>query len=367
MKKNYFMLAAATMMFAACAETELVNENAVEGTPQAIGFETFANKATRAENSSAGYTNGVMSQHHDKFAVWAYKNTSDALVFKNTEITSSDYSYSPTRYWDKTATKYEFYAAAPKETTPAWEFVENTTNKDKAYFKLTDATLAATNFVTIPSTNLITTFKGLSGDVDWMIADKCPVINTNFAETTYKVQLNFIHILSRLNIIVKKSQTAPTITLNSVIVKGLNLKGSFNENEAEADGTGKINRWELANPAVTTSDYKYATNYALTSNNDYILQSLVIPQEVKYQSVKTDGSNLGTSPEAYLEIVYTINEEIFKAYYNLAAVFGSSSANVPFNEGYQNTLTITIAPEAINFTSNVALWVNDTEKEKNIN
>lgn len=366
MKKNYFMLAAATMMLAACAETELVNEVNVESTPQAIGFETFANKATRVtENSSGGYTNGTMNAHHDNFAVWAYKNTSDVLVFDNTEVTSSDYAYSPTRYWDKTATIYEFYAAAPKTTTPAWEFVGNTTNKDKAYFKLTNATLEATNFIITPSTDHITTFKGLSGDVDWMIADKCPVEKVHFAET-YKVQLNFIHILSRLNIIVKKSATAPTITLNSVTVKGLNLKGSFNEDAVEADGTGKTGRWELANPAVTTSDYKYAADYTLTSNNDYVLQSLVIPQEVEYQPVNTDGSNLGATPKAYLEIVYTINSEIFKAYYNLAAVFGSSSANVPFNEGYQNTLTITIAPEAINFASNVALWADGTEKEEPI-
>ena len=38
MKKNYFLLAATTMMFAACAQSDLVNEIAVEETPQAIGF-----------------------------------------------------------------------------------------------------------------------------------------------------------------------------------------------------------------------------------------------------------------------------------------------------------------------------------------
>ena len=48
MKMNYFMLAATAALFAACAETDLVNEIAVEETPQAIGFETFADKVTLA-------------------------------------------------------------------------------------------------------------------------------------------------------------------------------------------------------------------------------------------------------------------------------------------------------------------------------
>ncbi len=354
MKKNYFMLAATTMLFAACAQNDVVNELAQESAQQAIGFETFTNKATRGtENSGAAYDNGEMKEHHDDFAVWAYKNTSDVLVFNNTKVNSANYEYSPLRYWDKTATGYQFYAAAPQTTTPAWEFVGNTANKDKAYFMLTDATLAATNFVTTPSTALLKTFKGLSGDVDWMIAAKCGIGTAQFEQT---VQLNFIHILSRLNVIVKKSATAPVITLNSVTVKGLNLQGTFNENLVAANGSGKTSRWTGANPAVTTTDYKFTSDFTLTQDNNYVIQSLVIPQEVDYQSVKTDGSNLGASPEAYLEIIYNINRETFKAYYNLAAVFGASAGSIPFNEGYQNTLTITIDPAAISFNSSVASW-----------
>ena len=41
MKKNYFMLALASMMMAACANNDLVDEGVVKETPQAIGFETF--------------------------------------------------------------------------------------------------------------------------------------------------------------------------------------------------------------------------------------------------------------------------------------------------------------------------------------
>ena len=46
------MMAAAATMFAACTQSDFVNEVSEEA-PQAIGFETFVNKSTRAENSSA--------------------------------------------------------------------------------------------------------------------------------------------------------------------------------------------------------------------------------------------------------------------------------------------------------------------------
>lgn len=49
MKKNYFILAAAATLFAACAETDvLVDLSEKENAPKAIGFETFADNITRA-------------------------------------------------------------------------------------------------------------------------------------------------------------------------------------------------------------------------------------------------------------------------------------------------------------------------------
>lgn len=377
MKKNYFLLAASTMMFAACAQNDLVDETVVkETTPQAIGFETFAQKATRAENSTDKYTNGLMSAHHDKFSVWAYKNTSDVLVFGNetatngTVVNSSDYKYEPLRYWDKTADWYEFYAAAPSSAN--WKFKGNVSDKAAAYFTMEDAKLSATNFVKTPSKDALTTFKGLDGDVDWMIADKCNVKNESYATTNNDVQLNFIHILSRLNIIVKKGTgtAIPNITLNSIAVKGIKTAGSFNESKKAADETGTTERWTTTDD---TKDYTFNTEFNLTTENNYMLQSLVIPQDVTYQKVKTDGTDLGQTPQAYIKIQYTINDEIFNAYYNLAAVFGATSTTttdnsgvstttngtIAFNEGWQNTLTITIAPAEINFEGNVAAWVDN--------
>lgn len=378
MKKNYFLLAASTMMFAACAQTDMVNEVVTEETPQAIGFETFTQKATRAdetpaestaENSSARY-GWKLSDHHTTFKVWAYKNVSDTRVFDGVTVeykAASDgddgttipkkWSYDTPVYWDKTATTYNFYAAAPSSAD--WKFNGNTTNKDQAYFVMEDAKLAATNFVSDPSTEHIEVLKATGSDVDWMIADKC-----NVAVQSGDVPLNFIHILSRLNIIVKKSSTDdPKITLNSVTVKGLNLQGTFDESTA-ANTSGTTARWTPASTPVVTSDYKYTntTDFTLSTDKNYVLQSLVIPQTVAYQSVTTDGYNLGNTPKAYVEIIYTISGEEFKAYYNLAAVFGADAVGetVAFNEGWQNTLTITISANQITFSGNVAEWADGT-------
>ena len=79
MKKNYVMLAFATLMMAACANNDLVDEGVLkEEVPQAIGFETFANKATRAtENNDKAYVENDLSNHHGTFKVWASKKLAD--------------------------------------------------------------------------------------------------------------------------------------------------------------------------------------------------------------------------------------------------------------------------------------------------
>ena len=70
MKKNYFMLAAAAMMFAACSETDLMSEMGEMEKAQEISFESFANKTTRAEITDTTALHGV------GFKVWGSKTYS---------------------------------------------------------------------------------------------------------------------------------------------------------------------------------------------------------------------------------------------------------------------------------------------------
>ena len=68
------MLAFASLMMAACANNDLVDDLVKEEVPQAIGFETFAQKATRATENSNGEYSLDLNDHHTSFKVWGYKN-----------------------------------------------------------------------------------------------------------------------------------------------------------------------------------------------------------------------------------------------------------------------------------------------------
>lgn len=352
MKKNYLLMAAVATMFAACSETDFVNDVAIgENAKKAIDFATFSEKATRlTENSEESYA-GSLSTHHDDYKVWAYRSTSNILEFDGTVVAASTNSYGETKYWDKEANWYEFYAAAPGDA--AWTFIGNTTNKDQAYFTR-NVTLAGTNFSTGASATLLTTFKG-TGDKDLMIAAPCNVANASFGT----VNFNFIHILSRLNIMVKKDAAAPAIELDYVKVYGLKSTGTFDESEA-AVTTGSIGRWD--NPALSGDvTYTSVVDHSVTVAGNYVLECLVIPQNVAYEEVKTDGSIV--EAQAYIEIAYTINGEQYKAYYNLAALFGATAGQtIAFYEGWQNTLTITLSPVAIAFEANNEVWSEPAEK-----
>ena len=79
--------------------------------------------------------------------------------------------------------------------------------------------------------------------------------------------------------------------------------------------------------------------------------------------------NQGVAPttDAFMFINYTHNGEEYHTYYGLAQVFGvAKNSDLSFNEGWQNTLTINIAPDEILFNANVALWADSTPGSENI-
>lgn len=354
MKKNYFMLAATTMMLAACAQTDVVNEIAVEETPQAIGFETFANKQTRAENSYETETLGL-EKHHDNFKVWGYKNTTTAYVFDGVTVTAAategEWTYSPTKYWDKAANTYEFYAASPADA--AWVLNENTTAQDDNYFiigsyELKDETHSSTVYQE--------SFKTLTKNKDLLIASPEKVLEYQILGAE-KVDFEFNHILSRLNITVKKDAALPEVELKSISVKGLVNIAGFSEKVA-ANAAGSNTRW-----TKTENTYNLTGNALATVGTDalYVLQSLVIPQDAAYEDIDRDGTSEEKKPYLYIE--YTIGGEPFNATYNLANAFGVAT-QVAFNEGWQNTLNITIDADAIVFDANTYLWEVVTSTDK---
>ena len=354
MKKSILFIATAAM-FAACTNDSFRSD--IEESQVEIGFSTYIQKpvASKADNSTATEANSL-SAYHTTFVVNGYKTVggSNETVFDNQEVSysSSDWNYSPKKIWDKSASGYSFFAAAP--------FSANWVYADGKY-KYADFSLTGTSLD--PTTTLDPAANFSEKDTDLMIATD--VTNYKTYEST-PVNFSFNHILSRLNIAVKCSGfgTGYNVLLKEVKVYNMTSNGSFNEaaelgTDVLANGT--IKRWTSATvPAkyIAGVGYTNAEGLKIDGTANYVYQALIIPQEVAYVAdVALNGTSLSAESAPYLNIKYTVNGENFNYFYNLADMFNAAeTTNVKFCEGWQNNLTINIGMAEINFTAVVYEW-----------
>lgn len=360
MKKSFLLLATAAL-FAACTN-DSVRENIAEDQVE-IGFSTYIQKpvASKADNSTAE-TLKDLEAYHQNFVVNGFKTvaTTETQVFANQLVTYADskWGYSPVSYWDKSASKYSFYAAAPQ--TVAWTFFNDAT-KGK-YYTISDFTVSGTSLAldTLDTPDAAAVF----GEEDLMIATDIPA-HTAFTATA--VNFTFNHILSRFNIAISTSITDGTVTLKSLTVNGMNNKGSFDESLDSASTDGSTARWTAlavdGTYAITAVKGEGNAEVVVNEDKQFIYQGLVIPQTAAYESIKLDGTSDETAP--YLNIQYSITTgegtsaktQDYSYFYNLADLFnGDGSSNLAFNEGWQNNLYITIGAAAINFDAQVYEW-----------
>ena len=356
MKKSYLMMAAAATMLAACTQTDFVNEVPAEA-PKAIEFEGgFVNKATRSENSNANY-NETFSDHHSTFAVWAYKKATEesnrTVVFENEVVTveNGNYTYTNTAYWDKGAASYAFVAAAPA--------THNTWTLDVDNFK-TSLNLSNVETHQTSATHLSVLTPEKSGVNQDLLISEDVIINP--ATHVGAVNLSFIHILSRLNIVL--NNTNNKFRIMSVTVKGLPSVGNFDESKLKGENLAKgtHTRWTLdkTNPA-NSKDYNVTFNgdaQKKLGSNVYLMQTLVMPQEI------TDDTTI--------EVVYGYdlgngNVDVFTRTHKLAEAFGITGGNkLYFNEGWQNTLTLTVETTEITFSASVASWASSSQSTAHV-
>lgn len=364
MKKSILFLATAAI-FAACTN-DSVRENIAEDQVE-IGFSTYIQKpvASKAADNSTAETLKDLEAYHQNFVVNGFKTvaTTETQVFANQLVTYADskWGYSPVSYWDKSASKYSFYAAAPQ--TAAWNFVSDAT-KGK-YYTISDFTASGTSLAlaTIDAPDAAAVF----GTEDLMIATD---IDNHTAFTTEAVNFTFNHILSRFNIAISTSIEDGTVTLKSLTVNGMKNKGSFDENLAAASTAGTA-RWTTASGSATLTAVKGegGAEVVVNEGNQFVYQGLVIPQIAEAATILLDGSDATSSAKPYLNIQYSITTgegataktQDYSYFYNLADLFnGETNSNLAFNEGWQNNLYITIGAAAINFDAQVYEWATQT-------
>lgn len=369
MKKSYLIIASAAIL-ASCAQNETLNEIVKEETPTVIGFNTISEKATRAD----GVEN--LEDYHASFNVYSTKVSNnpgadqtpvvvfdgnlqaDLISFDANRMAPNNWTYSPYRFWDKQAT-YSFVAVAPNS-----EIVKYSKSGDVADNAGTFVTTAATGY-TLTGQNLQTSdapaeaeirkgFTGADGgDTDVMTSGK---ITRNGADPVEDVNLEFKHILAKLNIAIAKDPTFDNVKvlIRKVQVVGLDDNGTYYEGTSDTESawtSTKVNddyklQWENANGIELPGSTEDANGKKL-----YFIESLVMPQSIEKDVEK-------------LIIDYTIVTETREEKYNYELKFDDGDPKHKVFENFRErnnyTISLTVRPNIITFDASAILWVDKT-------
>ena len=390
MKKSYLILGAAVTILASCAQTEKLNNDLKDNEqPAVIGFSSFSEKATRADNGDDSNINNL-EFFHSTFAVYGTKQsvndpTDISYIFgadaetaagaKNGSVCTytnnndasfygSNWRYDDPRYWDKQA-NYQFIAYAPAVTSNPLRYEYAATGKlvgaDGNDFVATDYILTGKNLQATPSSAPKNKgFNVNNQDLDLMTSG----LKTQAGSNHGQVQLTFKHILAKVNIMIGKSATldGADVTIDSIAITSLKDKGSYSENLYDVSGQTPVSGWR---PNNVNDNNEYALKYikpqestlVLPETNNsaaqylYFVESLVIPQPI------------GDAPK--LAIKYTIKrgEHTESFIYNMDL----KDAFTSFFDRSNYTLKFTIGPSVITFDASAAAWADNLEESFDIN
>lgn len=408
MKKSYLMIAAAATLFAACSDSEKLTNIVSQPTQNdRIGFVTYSEKTTRANESNS--TN--LYDFHEAFRVYSWKTvgTSDTQVVFNGEPvehftaqkTSGTYVYvSPktpaaewgddwasvnnlhgwfyenVRYWDKLATAYSFFAIAPYEATPAPALAVADDSVNIAIGSSTDYYDISGELNLATKGDTLTKEKRYFGfSKDYMLADKAATRNQ-------LVTLTFHHILTKFNVKISIQDSYKGKQI--VTVKNLKIVGLENNGYFAYTTNMKTNGWTTKAGTSNNTYYKEITDaYPIINDTTknysgyYWIQTLVFPQTLTCKSDSAQSTATGLD-DKYLYIKYAIGTEDFEAYYDLCYVFDNTAeladpsqskdaTTYSLAQGSEYTLNIKVGPEPIIFDAKVDTWNEVTEVEHFVN
>lgn len=329
--KKLIILAAAAIAAVACSRTF----DTAPAKEQAIGFGTWADQLTKARAAGAS-TFGA----GDSFNVEGFKTLSGSPVTVFNDVTvsttnGSTWTYENTRFWDKNATGYTFFAVSSPNTTLTFE---------------ANGTIAAT----------AVTFSGENNDI--LLADQVDVAPANFTNTP--VNLNFKHIGSLVDLKVKKSAELNTANA-TVAITGITLEGISDEATVAVTGyTTKVPTvaWDNLDNADNSTygitsgyvDCTLPTNVG-TAGDNLINTLVVIPQELtdtKILKISYKITDAAGNVNTYSNVEVKLNK--FDG--DDDTENGPSDFISSWEAGKHYIYTLTIDANTINFSGTITNW-----------
>jgi hypothetical protein len=369
MKKSLFIIAAAALVVG-CASDGIRN-NVVEDNTVLIGFgDSYIGKKTKAVvgeiNDSAS-----LAKDGSTLKVWGWKNVkgTKTQVFNNQRVAfnsasaqqTTKWEYTPLKYWDMAAQSYLFIAAAP----------------DTVDFSITTDTLI--KCVNISPVLALYDSNGSSAvtpsttkAIDYLVADKVFKAPKGNA-TDNDVQFTFSHIMSKLIVRVKTTQTFnntgnnyPQIKLTDLSIKLEGMCPTYTQ-KSVGKTTAKQKDGDVWNgSALAETEYTcFAVGGTIDSlllkgaggalDVDTIAEYLIAPTATG--TAQTDSASFTYTATVGYEIIYSATEKE-----HFLAEDKEIKDLTSFAQNTSNRLTITIDPKAIYFdVKTVNDWTDGVE------
>lgn len=374
--RKFLILAAAATVLASCYDIkEIGNDVKNNNEPTIIGFGTYTEKATRASVEN-------LEDYHSTFAVWSTKKSNndaslapqvvfcgdsieDIITYDSTRMYPNHWTYENHRYWDKQAT-YSFIAVSPNANIVRYDMPDDVANTGGTFVTTDTAgyTLIGQNLQTSTAPAAAEKKVGFKGgqneDTDLMTSGR---ITRNGADAVADVNLQFKHILAKLNISIAKDPTFDNVKviIDSVRVIGLDDTGTYFE---ATSNTTSAWRSSLKNQDYMLS-WKNTNGIELPNSETvgdkhvvkplYFIESLVMPQSIEKQVEKIIVDyriKSGNNMQQYNWVLDLYDEEGYKVFDN-------------FMEHNNYTIKLTVKPNKITFDACSEVWTNQ-ENEASI-
>ncbi len=373
--RKFLILAAATTMMVSCMETEKLNDDLrIADVPRAIGFNTISEKATKASVEN-------LEDYHTTFAVWSTKKSNndqnatpevvfcgdsvkDIITFDLDRMAPNHWTYSPYRYWDKQAT-YNFVAVAPNANIIRFDTPEDVSDNGGTF-----VTVDTINGYTLIGQNLQTSaapgatekkigFKGgKNEDTDLMTSKKETVDGANPASD---VNMEFKHILAKLNIAIAKDPTFDNVKviIDSVKVIGLDDSGFYFEATSNTNSNWRSSLKNAGYKLIWKNNSGFELPNSIEQGDKhvaqprYFIESLVMPQTIDQNVEK-------------VIVDYRIKSGNNTQKYNyVLCLQDTAGVKVFANENYfleknNYTIKLTVKPNVITFDASTEVWTNKT-------